>query len=362
MSWLEQKYINLLSGRLQKFKRKNQNLWNFRCPICGDSDTNKSKARGYIYAQRGEYIFHCHNCNDTKSIKNFIKVLDLNLYNEYVMEKLKETGQNKHSEVADFVVKMDVPKFRKADDPLKQLKKISSLVNHPAKRYVTSRQIPTPFHAKLFYCAKFKAWVNTFMPDKFDDLKYDEPRLVIPFINDKGDMIGLQGRSFNPDAKLRYITLMVDENYPRLYGVDALDTRETIYVFEGPIDSMFVPNSIASAGGDIISELPRLGLDKTQYVVIYDNEPRNPHTIKKMEKAIDAGYTVCIWPDTITLKDVNDMVKSEVINQTYVNYDMNLVNTELINRIANRLRKVIDQNSHSGLAAKLKLTTWRKCQ
>jgi DNA primase len=193
------------------------------------------------------------------------------------------------------------------------------------------------------------------MPDKFDDLKFDEPRLIIPFKNDRGDMIGLQGRSFNPDAKLRYITLMVDENYPKIYGVDALDTRDTIYVFEGPIDSMFIPNSIASAGGDIISELPRLMLDKTQYVVIYDNEPRNIHTVRKMEKAIDAGYTVCIWPDTITQKDVNDMIKAEVT-------DTSFTNTELINRIANRLRKVIDQNAHSGLAAKLKLTAWRKCQ
>ena len=355
MSWLEQKYVNQLSGRLQKFKRKNPNLWNFRCPICGDSDTNKAKARGYIYVQKGEYIFHCHNCGDTKSIKNFIKVLDPNLYNEYVMEKLKDTGKLGIDDFVNSVVKMDAPKFLKKDDPLKQLKKISSLVNHPAKRYVTQRQIPTPFHAKLFYCAKFKAWVNTFMPDKFDDVRFDEPRLIIPFINDRGDMIGLQGRSFDPDAKLRYITLMVDENYPKIYGVDALDTRETIYVFEGPIDSMFIPNSIASAGGDIISELPRLMLDKTQYVVIYDNEPRNIHTVRKMEKAIDAGYTVCIWPDTITQKDVNDMIKSEV-------KDTSFTNTELINRIANRLRKVIDQNAHSGLAAKLKLTAWRKCQ
>ena len=355
MSWLEQKYVNLLSGRLPKFKRKNLNLWNFRCPICGDSDTNKSKARGYIYVQKGEYIFHCHNCNDTKSIKNFIKVLDLNLYNEYVMEKLKDTGKLGFDDFVTSVVKMDAPKFLEKDDPLKQLKKISSLVNHPAKRYVTQRQIPTPFHAKLFYCAKFKAWVNTFMPDKFDDTRFDEPRLIIPFKNDKGDMIGLQGRSFNPDAKLRYITLMVDDNYPKIYGVDALDTRETIYVFEGPIDSMFIPNSIASAGGDIISELPRLMLDKTQYVVIYDNEPRNIHTVRKMEKAIDAGYTVCIWPDTITQKDVNDMIKAEV-------RDTSFTNTELINRIANRLRQVIDQNAHSGLAAKLKLTAWRKCQ
>lgn len=355
MSWIDQKYVGMLSGRLQKFKRKNANLWNFRCPICGDSDTNKSKARGYIFVQKGEYIFHCHNCNDTKSLKNFIKIIDPNLHNEYVMENLKESASHKPTTVENFTTNVSEHKFVKRDDPLKKLKKISSLIDHPAKKYVVNRQIPTPFHAKLFYCPKFQTWVNTFMPDKFEDIKFDEPRLVIPFKNVNGDMIGLQGRSFNPKATLRYITLMVDEDYPRLYGMDSLDTRDTIYVFEGPIDSMFIPNSVASAGGDIIRELPRLGVDKTQYVVIYDNEPRNPHTIKKMEKAIDEGYTVCIWPDTITHKDVNDMIKAEIS-------DTSFVNTELVNRIANRLRKIIDQNSFSGLSAKLKLTTWRKCQ
>lgn len=353
MSWIEQKYINLLSTKLERFKRKSGVLWNFRCPICGDSETNKSKTRGYIYAKRGEYLFHCHNCNDTKSFKNFLKLIDPNLHNEFVLESLKEKGLHKPQDAIPEV-KMAAPKFRKASDPLKSLKKISSMTNHPAKRYVVQRQIPTPYHAKLFYCSKFKSWVNTFMPNKFHDTTIDEPRLIIPFMNDNGEMIGLQGRSFNPDDTLRYITLMVDDNYPRLYGMDAIDTRDKIYVFEGPIDSMFIPNSIASAGGDIVRELPKLGVDKPQYTVVYDNEPRNKDTIKKIEHAIAAGYEVCIWPDTISKKDINDMVKAEI-------KDFSFVNTEHIGRITNRLRKIIDQNTYSGLQAKLKLTEWRKC-
>jgi len=351
MSWLEQKYINLLSPRLQRFKRKSGVLWNFRCPICGDSETNKSKARGYIYLNKGEYLFHCHNCNDTKSFKNFIKMIDGNLHNEYSMELLKEKASPQYKQQEDVVVKMAAPVFK--TDPLKKLKKISSLVNHPAKRYVVQRQIPTPYHAKLYYADKFKEWVNTIIPNKFEII-YDEPRLIIPFVNDNGDMIGFQGRSFKQDDALRYITIMIDETQPRLYGMDALDTRDRIYVFEGPIDSMFIPNSIASAGGEIKRELPRLKLDKSVYTVVYDNEPRNIGTVKKMEHAIDDGYEVCIWPDTITKKDLNDMIKAEVNDFSYVN-------TELIGRISNRIRKIIDQNTYSGLQAKLKLTQWRKC-
>ena len=351
MSWLEQKYINLLSTRLDKFKRKSGVLWNFRCPICGDSETNKSKARGYIYSNKGEYLFHCHNCGDTKKFNKFLKMIDLNLFNEYTMEVMKEKAgpQQAHEEV---MIKMAPPVFK--EDPLKKLKKISALVNHPAKRYVVSRQIPTPYHAKLYYAKEFKAWVNSIIPNKFQDVIYDEPRLVIPFVNDKGDMIGFQGRSLKPDDTLRYITIMIDETQPRLYGMDALDTRDRIYVFEGPIDSMFIANSIASAGGEIKRELPRLGLDKSCFTVVYDNEPRNKETVKKMESAINDGYDVCIWPDTVTKKDVNDMVKAEVNDFSYVN-------TELVGRISNRIRKIIDQNTYSGLQAKLKLTQWRKC-
>jgi transcription elongation factor Elf1 len=354
MSWLEQKYINLMSGRLERFKRKSANLWNFRCPVCGDSDSNKSKARGYIYEKKSKYVFHCHNCGETLSLNKFIKHVDNNLYNEYIKESLVEQGLHKPSEVQEFAVKMKPPVFIKDNAPLKVLKKISQLnADHPAKQYVVNRKIPTPYHAKLFYCAKFKSWVNSFMPDKFEDTTYDEPRLIIPFINKDGVMFGLQGRSFNPDDKLRYITIMVDETQPRFYGLDAMNLSQPVYVFEGPIDSMFVPNSIASAGGDAMRELNILNIDKSPFVVVYDNEPRNPHTIKKIDRAIREGYKVCIWPNSVEEKDVNDMVLKRIYKHDYVP-------TEKITRIGNDIKEVIDTCTFEGLEATLNLKNWKK--
>lgn len=354
MSWLEQKYINLLSGRLDKFKRKSQYLWNFRCPLCGDSTTNKSKARGYIYFKNNHYIYHCHNCEETMSVNKFIKFVDPILYNEYVKESLTEQGNHKPSDAADFAMKMKPPVFRKDNSPLASLKKVSQLsANHFAHQYVVSRKIPTPYHAKLFFCPKFKSWVNSFIPNKFEDITYDEPRLIIPFINKDGVMIGLQGRSFKPDDKLRYITIMVDEAQPRFYGLDAVDLSDKVYVFEGPIDSMFVKNSIASAGGDIIRELGILSVDKAPFTIVYDNEPRNPHTIKKIARAIRSGYDVCIWSPSITHKDINDMVLAKV-------GDKELVPTERIERIGNEIRRTIDTCTSAGLEAELNLTNWKK--
>lgn len=354
MSWLEEKYINLASGRLARFKRKSAHLWNFRCPICGDSETNKSKARGYIYTKQGNYIFHCHNCGETNSFHKFLKNLDPILHAEYVKENLLEKGVRKPTESQELAIKMKPPVFIKDNAPLKALKKISQLnADHPAKQYVVNRKIPTPYHAKLFYCSKFKSWVNSIIPDKFSDTTIDEPRLIIPFINKDGVMFGLQGRSFNPNDKLRYITIMVDETQPRLYGLDAIDTSEKIFVFEGPIDSMFIPNSVASAGGDAIRELSLLGLDKNHFIIVYDNEPRNSHTIKKIARAINEGYEVCIWPPSVDEKDVNDMVLKRIGNTE-------LVPTERIGRIGNEIRKVIEQCTSAGLEATLNLKSWKK--
>jgi len=355
MSWLEVKYVNLMSSRFRNFKRKSNNLWNFSCPICGDSETNRSKARGYIYNKQGKYIFHCHNCDATHSFNRFLKLIDPILHVEFVKESLKELGQErKPSEAEQFAVKMKPPVFLKDNAPLKALKKISQLgANHPAKEYVMKRKIPTPYHAKLFYCAKFKSWVNSFIPDKFSDTTIDEPRLIIPFINKEGVMFGLQGRSFKPDDKLRYITIMVDESQPRLYGLDAVDTSEKIFVFEGPIDSMFIQNSLASAGGDAIRELSMLGLDKIHFTIVYDNEPRNPHTVKKIARAIREGYDVCIWSPSVEEKDINDMVLKRVGNAE-------LVPTERITRIGVEIRKVIEQCTARDLEATLILNSWKK--
>ena len=350
MSWLEQKYINLMSTRFRNFKRKSNQLWNFSCPICGDSDNNKHKARGYIYHKKSSYVFYCHNCGASIPLAKFIKQIDITLYNEYMKELLLD----KKVKEEDPIVTMKPPVFISNNEPLRILKKVSQLSpEHFAKKYVVSRQIPTPYHAKLFFCPKFKTWVNSIISNKFSDLTYDEPRLIIPFLDSENILYGFQGRSLNPRDEIRYITIMVDESRPRLYGMDSLKLNERVYVFEGPIDSMFIPNSVASAGGNIIRELQRLTIDKNNYTIVYDNERRNPDTVKKIQQAIDAGYNVCIWPETIEEKDINDMVLKKVANRSSVN-------TEQIDAISYDIKKIIDQNTHNGLQAILKLNSWKR--
>ena len=339
MDWLQQKYIGIVSTRLDKFKRKGPALYNFRCPICGDSESNRNKARGYIYQKEGKMMFHCHNCGATMGIPNFIKMLDINLYNEYQLEKLQDKKQEE-SDFDKFVEKMKKPVFM-TSGILKGLKKVSQLhPDNPIKKFVVERKIPNEYHARLFACPNFMHFVNDHVPDKFstEALAKDETRLLIPFLDGNKSVHAFQGRSLRGSSRVKYITIVLRTDVPKLYGLDAVDSSRRVYVVEGPIDSMFIPNSVATAGGDLVSACG--SLDKSNLVIVYDNEPRSKETVKKLDKAIMQGYSVCIWPENLEHKDINDMVLAGLTSE-FIKY-------------------IIDQNTYKDLAAKLALQKWSK--
>lgn len=340
MNWLESKYLGMVSNRLRNYKRKSSTLYCFSCPFCGDSETDRKKARGYVFTKKGNAMFHCHNCTLTYNFATFLKNFDFQMYSDFNVERMKGEKTPQQKDLEEFVAKMKTPVFLQSG-PLKGLKKISQLsADHPCKVFVANRLIPNPFHAKMFFCPKFFTWANEIIPGKFSDeaLLYDEPRLLIPFFNKEKEMHAFQGRSLDSKSKTRYITIVNDETVPKLYGVDEVDFNKKFYVFEGPIDSMFVSNSIATAGGDLISACK--DLPKKNMVVVYDAEPRNKHTVDKIQKAIYQGYNVCIWPDNYEHKDVNDAVLSG-LSPAFVKH-------------------VIDTNTYKDLQANLRLTMWKK--
>ena len=342
MSWIEEKFIGIVSVRLERFKRRG-NVYNFRCFVCGDSQKDKTKTRGYLYQKKDTYVYHCHNCNVTFGFKKFLQTIDPVLANEYSQEVFVESKGFNQAPLAPPapITSFAKPKFI-TGSPLKTLKRVSQLAhNHPAKMYVDKRKIPTTFHHKLFYTPKFKAWVNSLIPEKFAHLETDEPRLIIPFLDREGELYGFQGRSFRKDG-VRYITIMLDNSKPKIFGLDVVDFNQRIYIFEGPIDSMFIPNSIAMAGADMLQAQQLLKLDPSKCVVVMDNEPRNEQIVKRIDANISMGFNVCMWPPTVEQKDVNDMVVLAGIKPADI-------------------KLMIDQNTSAGLQAKLNLAQWRKC-
>jgi hypothetical protein len=254
---------------------------------------------------------------------------------------MKENNNKpENKELEEFVKKLKTPVYLQSG-PLKGLKKISQLkADDPFKVFVTNRKIPNPYHAKMFKCPSFFKWANEIIPGKFDEvaLLYDEPRLLIPFFNSKDEMHAFQGRSLDKNSKSRYITIVNNDTQPKIWGMDTVDWNKKVYVLEGPIDAMFLPNSIATAGGDLVSTVK--DLPNKNMVVVYDNEPRSAETKKKLDKAITNGYNVCIWPSNLEHKDVNDMVMAG-LSSDFVRY-------------------IIDTNTHRDLKAKLSLNMWSK--
>lgn len=340
MDWIDQKHINLISSRLERFKRQRNNVFTFRCPICGDSKKDKTKTRGYILEKpKVGTIFYCHNCHASLSLGNFFKHVDPTVYDEYSREKFIERNAAANEPQKPDISKFERPKFM-ADAMFKGQKKISQLdPEHPAKKYVVSRRIPSRFHHKMFFIPKFKSWVNTIVPQKFDvggEGFVDEPRLVMPFLDKEGNCYGFQGRSFKKEG-IRYITIMLDDSKPKVYGIDAVDTRGIIFVVEGPIDSMFIPNCVAMAGSSVGLDTVFPTKDKREIVVVYDNEPRNAEIVKMIDKRIDEGYNVVIWPEGLKNKDVNDMVLAGLDPE-----------------------QLIRENVKGGLQAKMALNMWKR--
>ena len=237
MSYLDTKYLNLASATLQKYKRVKPGLWTFRCPYCGDSKKNKNKTRGYIFAVKGDHVFKCHNCGITRSFSNFLKDQAPHVYDEYVMERYKEgtTGKNvPKPDLNKFITKPDFKPKRKVNlEPLSSLNK-----SHPAKVYALGRGIPENKINQLYYCPEFKKWTNT-KKQTFSSISNDEPRIIIPLKDKDGNLIGFQGRSMEANPKMRYITVMLEEDAPKLFGLDKINESEPIYIVEGPIDSLF---------------------------------------------------------------------------------------------------------------------------
>jgi hypothetical protein len=332
MNLIDSKYIGLVSSRLQKFKKVKNDLYNFRCPYCGDSEKYKNKARGYIYQYKNDHNYKCHNCGISRSFSNFLKDMDVPLYDQYVMERYKNGQTGKNSNTPNPEIKIEKPVFKKTRFDLPTIAELNT--EHPAKMYLENRKIPQKFLTKLYYCEKFKEWTNE-QKYTFEKIDNDEPRIIIPLVN-KGEIIGYQGRSLKKKSKVKYITIILNDDKPKIYGLDDVNWEKTVYITEGPFDSMFINNAIAMVGADIDKVFLSNNFD-VHFVMVYDNEKRNKQIVERMENTINLKLPIVIWPSDVKEKDINDMVLAGL--------DVN---------------NMLKSNTYSGLEAKAKLIGWKR--
>lgn len=332
--WIDEQYIGLVSPQLPRFKRQSSTTFTFRCVFCGDSRQRTYKTRGYLFLHKDGYFFKCHNCNLGLSFRQFLERLDSGLYREYQLEHLRErNGYGGGFSVAPVINVNDYPVV---SSPV-TLPTIASLPpDHIARVYCEGRHLPARALQHLHFTSAWTEWIAalgwdyTFSEDGF-------PRLILPWYDSTGRLLGAQARRIDVTGKdARYVTLKSQKDAPKIYGWDRMDSRQVLYVVEGPIDSWFLPNAVAAMGSDLLQLHDRY-LSLCAPVYVWDNEPRNRDVTCHLHTAIKRGLRVVIWPQFVQEKDLNDMV-----------------------RAGHDVLAIVQQHTYHGLRAELEFLRWKK--
>jgi len=332
----------MVASRLDVCKWKNEKTLNHRCPYCGDSQKNKHKARGYHFQVEQNFVYKCHNCGKSTSSVHFLKDNFPDIHREYLKEYLQEKGgkvkvkKRKMPSANDFkFVPKSKPLNTSVDESLPAVC-VRAWERTQSREYLQDRHIDDEVIKELWFVQQAQS-LSYLSPKYKDRVLGNDSRIVFPFYSENGELIGISGRAIN-DSPLRYLTMRFVDDVPLIYNLNNVDKSKTIYVTEGPIDSLFLPNSIAVGGSDF-KKIQHL---KENAIIIYDNEPRNTVILKKIEEVIEDGYRVCLWTDKRVdgLKDINDMIMK------------GLKKEELV--------EIIDSCTYKGLSAKLKLQEYKK--
>lgn len=335
----QEKYIRMFISEMGA-KEVGNKKWNFRCPICGDSKKNRNKKRGYIFWNQDKCCFryYCFNCGQSRSIEQLLKEISPDLYQQYRQEIFIKNKENNIIKPENFIPKNKIDKkgLLESKKILVNLSKLNN--NHPAYKYMLSRKVPETRFNRVFWTDNFKELVEKTFPNKYNTKNFIDSGLVF-ILFDKNDyhVTGYQIRSIDPnvDKAKRFITCS-ENNNKGIFGIRELDKNKQIFVVEGIIDSLFIPNCVAVLNASVWSA----GFENAIY--FSDQEKRNKEVCKQIDKCISLGYkTVLIEDERYQNMDINDIVK------TY-----NLSEKELLNLLTN--------NCYSGITAKVKFSKWRK--
>jgi len=338
---VDSKYIRLVAFRLRNFKQKKDYLWNFSCPVCGDSQKNKLKARGYVFQKGTDLFYTCHNCGIGLSLGNLLKHIDPTIHKEYTLERYT-SGKSNNSLLANTILNISPPKFDKVEkqktfEHAEWCDKLPS--GHYCLDYLSKRQIPKEFYSKLLFTQHYKQFVDTLIPNHGKRV-IDDARLVIPFYDEYNDLIAVSGRALETsDKTLRYVTIRANDSENKLvFGMDRIKLSEPVYIVEGPIDSLFVKNCVASGDANLLLTAQNISAGKK--ILIFDNEPRNKEIVKMMQNAIKSSHNVVIWPNTMQGKDINEMIMN--------------------GHTMDEIERIISSNSFNSIEAQLRFNMWKK--
>lgn len=352
MRHVEEDFIQQVSGRLERFGWERGGLARFSCPFCGDT----KKRRGYLIFDHNKdrYRYHCHNCETLRGARlgSFLKRIDAGLADEYFLEVFKNTGEERTAKTIDEIEAEEkrerAAKSRtnvlfkptqKALDPVfeSMVRLVDLPEGHYAREYVDGRKLPQFAKEMLWFTHDWKKTCEAFdieEKEMVERLQKEEARLVLPFYSTTGVIQVIQGRSFqNREGVLRYLTAKKTRDTEKTFGLDRLDFKKPKLVVEGPIDSLFLPNCVATADANLLKFA-----DGDIYIP--DCQYRNHEICRGIERIIESGKRVVLFPEDFYEKDINDMVK---------------------NRGLKAVLDTIKANVFKGLSAEMRFAELKKC-
>jgi hypothetical protein len=303
--------------------------------------------RGYIYRKDNGLFFKCHNCGEGTSIGNIIKRLDGNLYKEYIMERYSSGEGGRHTNFKAPTIIIPSPKFDKisTDITYENAERCDKLPrNHFCIEYLKNRQIDEKHYSKLYYTSHYKQFCDEIYPNHGKEID-DDKRLVIPFYDEYNSLIAVSGRALeNASEKLRYVTMRTNESKDKLiYGLNTVNKNKTVYIVEGPIDSIFLDNCIASGDANLklaAKKLIDIGFNKENIILCPDREPRNREIVKIINTFIEEDFRVCLFPEKMMGKDINEMIQ--------------------LGYSEHEIQDIIDEHTYNGLRLRMEFITWKK--
>lgn len=345
MLFVDRKYLLLISNSLRNFKERRANLFNCSCIFCGDSANDPKKARLYIYEHKNRLAVKCWNCGISTNLSKLLKQVNSDVYRQYCFEKFdKKITPAFTGEALAFVD----PEEKLVDRPIPHdyLWPVFGMdSNDPVKKYlIEERKIPDI--SDLYFTPDFKALMDHDWPDHGKDLRSDS-RIVWYMTNLDEFVTHVCGRVVGEETehKLRYMKIRVqgEDGDQKIFGLNHVDLNNPVYVLEGELDSLFIPNAVAS-GDSALEKLSNEIKDKfgVETVVIFDNEARNKEIVKQMGRAIHGGHSVVVWPNFVTEKgkDINKMIQNGMTRETIL--------------------QIIRNNTFTGTQAELEFMKWKK--
>lgn len=327
MLYIEERYLKMIGPRLKGFKEKGNHVYNFGCPLCGDSK-KKNKHRGYCFSKIGKLFYSCHNCGASMLFRTFLKDQDPNLFSQYSLEMFR----SKMNSTVTPQAKLPVATTKYIPNIFAGLTNVKDLDDDSEARvFCEKRKLPFE-DFDFYYAPKFVEWTKG-NSDKFLTWKGpDHARLIIPFRDRLSKIIGYTARAFGSEDPKYYRILIDDEAKERFFGLDALDEAKQVYVLEGEIDSLMIPNAVAVSNGKLQAYLNRAA------IYIPDADVRNKHVMRNVKDMIALGLKVCMMPAGLPGKDLNELVQA------------GLTRSEILD--------IIKDNTYQGLSAHMKFTTW----